>query len=222
MDGTVTYPETQIKFIERIRESENVYTYVFSPQEPILYTAGQYAHVRVTGMPEGVRSVREFSFLSAPHEKEIRFGIDIRSGSDYQKHLESLKPDDTVSLFKIKNHMTWPPSSEEAVMIAGGIGVTPFVSMLADRKERNVSVRTTLLHVARAGFAYEKEACALADEYVQLGEHFTETLLETADKLPKAHYYTAGSPRFVDAVNALLSSKGITSESDPFKGLLDI
>jgi ferredoxin-NADP reductase len=263
MNEKVAYVEQKILFVERRHEYDEVYTYIFRSEEPITYTAGQYCHIRLSGMPEGVRAVREYSFATAPHDPLIEFGIDFRSGSDYQKRLQTLKAGDVVSLFKIKNHMTWPPrfpssystlgnppreyfhfTNEEAlkvklvasgvvrepppqkrevIMIAGGVGITPFRSMLRDRKEKKMPLQSTVIHASGSDFLYADEIHSLADEYLQTNrQEFIQSVLDAADSKKDAHYYVAGSPAFVESALAALSRKGISAESDPFKGLNEI
>lgn len=238
------YVEQKISFVERHHEYGEVYTYVFKPKEPVFYTAGQYCHMRVSGMPEGVRAVREYSFATAPHEPYIEFGIDFRSKSDYQKRLQTLQVGDTVGLFKIKNHMTWPPrfpssysalgnpsgvvrelppSEKESVMIAGGVGITPFRSMLRDKTYKKMPLYTSVIHVSSGGYLYADEIALCADEYIQTKrERLSESIALVSDTHPSAHYYVAGSPAFVETTLALLSEKGISAESDSFKGLQEI
>jgi ferredoxin-NADP reductase len=151
------YAET-LRLVARRDEYEHVSTYVFAPEQPVPFSAGQYAHVRLLNMPEDVRRVHELSFASAPHEPEILFGIDSRSGSDYQLALRALTPGDAVELFKIRGHMTWPPPVPEAVMIAGGVGVTPFRSMLVDARERELPIAATLIQVS-SGPSSMPESC---------------------------------------------------------------
>jgi ferredoxin-NADP reductase len=223
MNEKVAYVEQKILFVERRHEYDEVYTYIFRSEEPITYTAGQYCHIRLSGMPEGVRAVREYSFATAPHDPLIEFGIDFRSGSDYQKRLQTLKAGDVVSLFKIKNHMTWPPQEREVIMIAGGVGVTPFRSMLRDRKEKKMPLQSTVIHASGSDFLYADEIHSLADEYLQTNrQEFIQSVLDAADSKKDAHYYVAGSPAFVESALAALSRKGISAESDPFKGLNEI
>lgn len=217
------YPEQTLVFVERRHEYDDVYTYVFKTEEKVKYTAGQYGHVRVSGMPEGVRSVREFSFASAPHDALVEFGVDCRSGSEYQKCLLALTSGETVRLFKIKNHMTWPTSSPDAVMIAGGVGITPFRSMLRDKAQKKISLHTSVIHVSGSGYLYGEEVAMSADEYIQTKrERLPESVSLVSDTHPTAHYYVAGSPLFVERTLELLSEKGISAESDSFKGLEEI
>jgi ferredoxin-NADP reductase len=117
--------------------------------------------------------------------------------------------------------MTWTPPVPEVVMIAGGVGVTPFRSMLRDAKERKLSLTTTLLHVANNAFLYGDELQNLANEYLTTNRQLlNKTLGDIASRKPNAHYYIAGSPHFVATVANELTYKGITRmESDEFKGL---
>ncbi len=225
MEPAPVYPETRIIFVERREEPGGAYTYVFMPEEAVSFHAGQYVHMRLSDMPEGEKAVREFSFASAPSDPALQFGIDARSGSPYQKRLAALQPGDTVRLFKIKGHMTWPPPSVSAVvMIAGGVGVTPFRSMLRDRAFRVTPLSATLLHVGRTPtLLYEKEISGLADTYERLSRgSLPDALARAAREKPDAHYYLAGSPGFVASVKDMLAALGITRvELDEFKGLLD-
>jgi len=215
------YITETLELIERRPEYEGVVTYVFRPRQPVEFKAGEYVHVRLLNMPPEVRRVREFSFASAPHETDIWFGVDHRSGSDYQKALQDMKPGETAELFKIRNHITWPPQVSDVVMIAGGIGVTPFRSMLRDAKHRELPLTTTLIHASSDAYLYGDEMKELAGEYLPVGRpELMETLSRVVQAHADAHYYVAGSANFVQMVLADLREKGIVRmESDVFKGL---
>lgn len=215
-------PEERLTLIERRSEYPGADTYVFKSHNPIPYEAGQYAHVRLFGMPPEEKAVREFSFASAPHEKSIWFGV-AASESPYQKKLRSLEVGDEVGIFKIKRHMLWPPVETDVVMIAGGIGITPFRSFLADRAEKKIPIRASVIHAGNGGFLYEKDISKLADEYLKTGrERFPGVLSETAHRQADGAYYVAGSPGFVDSVVRMLRQEGVTRiESDTFKGLAE-
>lgn len=225
MQSPAVYPEEKLILKERKHEFGDVFTYTFTPETTASYTiAGQYGHIRLSGMPKGVRAVREFSFASAPHERDIVFGVDAKSGSPYQKRLLELEIGSVVALFKIKSHMTWPCPTQDAVFIAGGVGVTPFRAMLSDRAERLLPVSVTLVHVSRAEYLYEKEMRNLADIYIPIHRSDVEReLSRVVSRNPHAHYYVAGSPAFVDSMTGILSKCGISHfETDPFKGLEDV
>ena len=221
MDLT-TMPEETLTLRERRHEYGDVYTYLFNSSIPIPYIPGQYAHVRLFGMAPEDKAVREFSFASAPHESEIWFGIDARSGSPYQKRLLTMQPGDTAGIFKIKSHMSWPPPNvSDTVMIAGGVGVTPFRSQLKDIVYKDRPCTSTLIHVANDTHLYHDELASLASTYHAISRADVQSVLEqTVQGHPDAHYYLAGSPGFVENTVLVLGELGITRlESDAFKGL---
>jgi ferredoxin-NADP reductase len=225
-DQTPAKPEVHIEQLtlqERRHEYDDVYTYIFSAEHPIEFVAGQYTHIRLPNLPEGTKRARELSFASAPSDPLLWFGIDSRSESAYQQALLALKIGDVVEQFKTKGHMTWPPPTSDVVMIAGGVGVTPFRSMLLDARDKNLSVATTLVQVASAEYMYADELKSLVQEHVTIHRgDLADTLARVTSEHSGAHYYLAGSSTFVQAVAATLSSKGITRiESDEFKGLVD-
>jgi len=216
--------EETLTLIERKHAYGDVDTYIFRPARKIAFDAGQYAHVRLSGMPPDERQVREFSFASAPHEEEIWFGVDSRSGSSYQKALKALQPGDTVVLFKIKGHMHWPPEGiSDVVMIAGGVGATPFRSEIRDLAERKLPIAVTLIHVSRDAFLYGEEFREMPIRYIPIRRDALQgQLLACIEDHPDAMYYIAGSLGFVDSVKEILLSAGILRmESDVFKGLVD-
>lgn len=227
MDTSIQNPtsiDTEIlTLLERRREDENIFTYIFKPKNPVNFKAGQYAHVRSLALPEGTKRVRELSFASSPQDHDIWFGVDARSGSDYQKSLKALTPGDVIELFKIRGHMTWPPPTSNVVMIAGGVGITPFRSMLLDAQQRNLSVKTTLVQVSSGVFLYSDHLQNLCNQYIATNRsELLKTLREIAHEHSDAHYYIAGSEGFVKSVADKLAKNGITQiESDEFKGLID-
>ena len=210
-----------LTLVHRTHEYDETYTYCFRPERSFAFTAGQYAHIRVPNVPEGEKAVRELSFASAPQDELLQFGIDARSGSGYQQALKALEPGDTVQLFKIRGHMTWPPPVADAVMIAGGVGVTPFRSMLRDAAQQQRVTSTTLIHVARSTHLYGDELAQLASAYYAIARARLQEVLDAATKShPDAHYYLAGSSTFVVEVADMLAKRKIdTIERDVFTGL---
>ncbi len=211
-------------FRSRRTEYEGVETYRFIPDEPVPFAAGAYVHLRLPGVPDGENPVREFSFASAPHEREVRFAIDTRSGSPYQRALQALTEGDVVELFKIKTHLTWPPPDREVVMVAGGVGVTPFYSQLLDRVARALPISITLVHAAHGKHLYASELRSLADEYVPTDRNGLDAALASAiEKHPLAAYSIAGSGSFVAGAAGALRARSVARiEADNFNGLADL
>ena len=66
----------------------------------------------------------------------------------------------------IDGDFTWEDASDQPIlMVAGGIGVTPFRSMLLGRRTRGTALNATLLYFNR------DEQIPFRGELTQLGEH---------------------------------------------------
>jgi ferredoxin-NADP reductase len=125
--------KVRIKLKEIIQQSPKVFDYVFVPARQIAFTPGQYMewtlpHKRVDG--RGNR--RTFTIASSPTENEIHLGIKFyEPSSSYKKALQSMKPGDTMVAGQLAGNFKLPrDTSQKLVFVAGGIGITPFRSML--------------------------------------------------------------------------------------------
>lgn len=211
---------------EKRHEYDDVYTFVFDTPNPILsnsFQAGQYVHVRLPNVPEGEKSVRELSFANAPSDGEVHLGVDTRSGSPYQSTLVAMEKGGTATLFKVKGMMVLPTDKTEVVMIAGGVGITPFRSMLREIEQKSIPATPVLIHVSRDTFLYEEELQALPFEQYRVGRsEAAEAIKNVIKKYPAALYFVAGSENFVRDIEALLLHSEIDTEAifkDEFKGL---
>jgi ferredoxin-NADP reductase len=92
----------------------------------------------------GVR--RYFTIASAPEDKDIRIGVKFYSPpSTFKQALISMKKGDTIAVGNLAGDFTLPNNSQEPlVFIAGGIGITPFTSMIehmvATRQKRPITL----------------------------------------------------------------------------------
>lgn len=109
------------------------------------WTAGQYIniHFESTGTPEG----KAYSISSAPHEEV--FALTIRDIGEFSHRLCTAKVGATI-------HASLPygffaPEYEHTplVLIASGISITPFRSILKDIHEKNPERDVTLFHSIR-------------------------------------------------------------------------
>jgi ferredoxin-NADP reductase len=133
------------------------------------FTAG--AHIRVqVGLPDGSRDWRHYSLINlladpsatdAPVEYVIavRREDDGRGGSRYMH--ERLAPGDLLPVEPPKNDFALQPDAGRAVLVAGGIGVTPLASMAARRRAEGLPVRLHYAGRSRDVMAFLPELEAL-------------------------------------------------------------
>lgn len=104
-----------------------------------------------------------FSIVSAPHENELVIATRIRD-SQYKKTLNGLPTGSKVEIDGPFGSLTLHRKTERAaVLVAGGIGITPFMSMLRNAAEKPNGQRIVLLYSNR-----RPQDAAFLDELIGL------------------------------------------------------
>ncbi|MBU6497817.1 MAG: hypothetical protein KGL55_01935 [Rhodospirillales bacterium] len=115
------------------------YDYVFQPDQKLAFQAGQYLDwtLDVTN-PDNRGNRRPFTIASAPSEKEVRLGVKFyHEPSTFKASLSSMQPGDVIFGSQIAGSFTLPKDpTEKLAFIAGGIGITPFRSMIQELVNR--------------------------------------------------------------------------------------
>ena len=118
---------------------DNISHYIFN------YAAGQYAFFDIGGVyndPEG--PVRHFSLASSPTEEEIIISTRIRD-TPYKKRLSSLEIGSKAKVTKpLGKFVLHDDYSKPAVLLSGGIGVTPFRSMIKYATDKQLPIRIVM------------------------------------------------------------------------------
>jgi len=112
----------------------NIYDFAFEPDRTPHFKPGQYMdwtlpHAKVD--ERGNR--RSFSIASAPGEKLVHIGVKFyEPSSSFKQALRALQPGDTLVAGGLAGDFVLPADAgRKLAFIAGGIGITPFRSMLA-------------------------------------------------------------------------------------------
>lgn len=116
------------------------YDFVFQPDRELAFEAGQYIDWTLdVPAPDNRGNRRTFTIASAPGEKELRLGVKFHPDpSAFKRVLAALRPGDVVFASHIAGHFTLPRNpATKLAFIAGGIGVTPFRSMVEELVRRN-------------------------------------------------------------------------------------
>src|SRR4026208_911836 len=148
-------PQLELTLLEKDKvEGTDVTSFKFSKQSdqgqdktPLLnYTAGQFAFFDIGGVyndPKG--PIRHFTISSSPTENFIMFSTRIRD-SPYKKRLSILKDGTKVKVRGPEGQFVLHVDySKPAVFLSGGIGVTPFRSMIKYASDKRLPVRIVLL-----------------------------------------------------------------------------
>ena len=117
------------------------YDFIFKPNRKLAFRPGQYLDWTLDVRNADNRGNRRtFTIASSPAEDVVRLGVKFYpQPSAFKRALLAMKPGDTVYASQLAGSFTLPKDEQEKlVFIAGGIGVTPFRSMVQDMIERDV------------------------------------------------------------------------------------
>ncbi len=120
---------------EKIVRSSDCTSFCFAPANKIDWHAGQYMQFTLPHQNPDERGInRFFTISSAPHEGFVmittRFAFD--KSSTFKKALFSLEKGSSISALPPKGEFIINNFTEEYVLVAGGIGITPFRSIILD------------------------------------------------------------------------------------------
>lgn len=184
-----------------------------------------------------------FSLVSAPHEAQLTLATRMRD-SQYKNTLAALPDGAPLYLDGPFGSALVPDASPNPlVLIAGGIGITPFVSIVRDAVSRQISRPLLLLYSNRrpedaaflaelqqmeqqlSGFRLVATMTRADSSAVQwegpVGYLDAERICEYSAEFEKPLYYLSGPPALVENLRDMLEDAGVDEDviySESFTG----
>lgn len=131
-----------VTFKQKVTLAKDTLGFVFTPNKQLAFLPGQYVEWTLAQKkPDSRGNRRYFTIASSPTEPEIQLGVKYYPNpSQFKQALNSLTPDTKMMIGSLSGDFTLPKDpAKKLVFIAGGIGVTPFRSMvkyLIDKKDK--------------------------------------------------------------------------------------
>ena len=122
-----------LKLKEKVKIANDTYDFVFNPDKKLNFQPGQYLEWTLAHKKMDNRGIRRyFTIASSPTEKDLIMGVKFYDKpSSYKKALTSLNKRGIVVAGQLAGDFTLPKDKDKKlIFIAGGIGVTPFRSMI--------------------------------------------------------------------------------------------
>lgn len=132
----------RLRLKEIVTLATDTFDYVFTPDRPAHFRPGQYLELTLAHKHPDTRGNRRYlTIASSPTEPEVRFGVKFYpASSSFKKALAALPVGGELMAGQLAGDFTLPDNSQQKLaFIAGGIGVTPFRSMvkyLLDTKDK--------------------------------------------------------------------------------------
>lgn len=198
---------------------DNVWAFRFQPPSKSFgWTAGQYVRVELPhDNPDDEGTKRWFTNSAAPYEGIVQIITRI-TNSTFKQALSKLTEGDELQLIENpEGDFVWQDSELPIVFIAGGIGVTPFYSILKQRVYDQLPIDVTLIYGGRTGEIPFKDELAqwvannanFSVKYV-IGKPLTvEKLIELEPNLNQSLVYLSGPEPMVASLGKSLQANGL-------------
>jgi ferredoxin-NADP reductase len=229
------------KLLEKRPIAEGTMEFTFARPDGFAYEAGQTIDLTLMNPPQtdAEGNSRTFSLVSAPHESVLKIATRMRDTA-FKRTLKDMASGTELSFEgPFGSFMLHENTARPAVFLAGGIGITPFHSMLADAAHRALPHMMLLFYSNR-----RPEDAAFFDEltaFAQENPHFsfvpTMTDMEKsaqpwtgetgyidaamlARHVPQGTqpvYYLAGPQAMITAMRTMLTGSGVSGDDIRFE-----
>lgn len=204
-----------------------------SKPEGFKFVAGQAVYVAIPDLKktDAKGTIRTFSIASAPQDTELEIATR-QTDSSFKRYLADAPAGSSLQLEGAYGDLVLhEDASRPAVFLAGGIGVTPFRSMVLDATNRALPHRLFLFYSNRrpedAAFLAELRQLEGKNSRFKLIATFTEdSAIPQEDTVERGHitaamlsryvgditasvHYVAGPAAMVSAMEALLKDAGV-------------
>ncbi len=222
------------RLLSKRRISIDSAEFSFAPDRPLTYLPGQYMEWTLPHADADSRGVRRyFTLASSPTEREIKIGVKFyEDGSSFKDSLLEIGQSTPVVAAQLSGDFVLPDDpNDKLAFIAGGIGITPFRSMikyLTDKREdRDVRLLYSVRHenelAYRTDLSEAKQAIGLRVTYVITGrerqfgrDHVLAGRIDAAmiaREIPDYEeriFYISGPQAMVDGIQKALHGLGVS------------
>lgn len=224
--------------------AENIVSFYFEPDRPVHYIAGQFIELYLPHDNADKRGIKRwFTLSSSPHEELLTITTNFTpdQGSTFKQALRSLKPGTVLNMASPMGDFVLPKDpSIPLLFVAGGIGCTPFRSIVKDLELTKEKRDIKLIYATQKPekIAFEKLfKSQLGDNFLTVftnpppswkgsAGHLTAKMIQEIGQPSDDHYiYISGPEPMIETLNKDLKSLGTNKRhiyTDFFPGYLPI
>lgn len=220
-----------VRLLKKEEIAKGTMAFHFEKPDDFVFVPGQYADLTILDPMETDQegNIRTFSIASAPFDPDLVFATRMRDTA-FKRELGKMPEGTAIELDGPYGSFTLHARTERpAVFIAGGIGITPFRSILRTAGEEKPERKFYLFYSD-----HTKNDTAFFDELSRLtGEipDFTfvpvmsdtegyitdQTIRKHVERIDGPIYYLAGPPAMVAGMREMLARLGISEDDIRFE-----
>ncbi len=159
----------KIELVEKKKQNGDAVSFIFKTPHPIKWNAGQFLFYTFPhNSPDNRGITRYFTISSAPFEQDIVITTRISAdkSSTFKIELSNMKIGDKIEITDPDGDFTVEDPKQKYIFISGGIGITPYRSILLDIDHRNSPINATLLYAnSDENFVFKNDMEALAAKH---------------------------------------------------------
>lgn len=227
----------RLQLVRRRELPGGVWAFDFEPLRPVRFVPGQYLELHLPHVRPDRRGVRRvFSIASPPADGVITVAVRLpEEPSSYKRALVELEPGTVVTATGVAGDFILPADADTPlVLVAGGIGITPFLSHLGhEGADRDVVLVYGVPDGNQVAFRDELVDCGVpvvlvspnAPDALPAGWIHVAAPSIRAEDLPVAVAdlgqrvaYVSGPPAMVHSVHRSLRPHVSASRTDYFSG----
>lgn len=228
-------------YVGRTEVGKDTFEYRFRAGHPVFYKPGQYLEWTLPHAAPDSRGIRRYFTISAgPGSEYLSFSVrHLPEQSSWKKTLASMTEGTVIFATQRSGDFTLSAEAPLHVWIAGGIGITPYMSMMRDANNRGAQIPAVLFYCNKTegdiAFKDELEKAPAGVRVVHvLAEKpasgmIAETGFVTREMIERnapgwqgATFYLSGPPGMVASYEKLLQGMGVRDQqiiTDYFPGL---
>jgi ferredoxin-NADP reductase len=213
---------------DKIQLAPDIYDFIFTPSRRFAFAPGQYMEWTLGHAdPDSRGNRRYFTLASSPTEAQLRLGVKFYpQSSSYKQALLAMDENSEIKAAQLAGEFVLPRNArQKCVFIAGGIGITPFRSMIKYLMDTHQRRPLVLFYVAKTAdelvyrdvFDQAKREVGLKTIYTitdstrspkgwqgQVGRLTPQLLKAEVPDYRKCLFYISGPKSMVDAFKELL------------------
>ena len=228
----------RLSYLGRRQLTPTAWEFEFEPSRPLVFRPGQYLELTVPHRRADGRGSRRTFSIASPPGGTVKLGMrmpEAERASSFKTSLATLEPGRAVSATAVAGDFTLPSDPAVPVLlVAGGIGITPFVSQLAAGAPRDtvlvyaVSSTDDLAYASELHRSGARVLVVAPEPLPRMPEHWRwvgagpltpERLLAEVPDAARRTTYLSGPPSLIGALRPALRRAGVRRiRTDAFLG----